>query len=105
MIFGEIEAAASLIDRVLKRFKKKEQRYSEELVSTRFIKICEAHGVHRNQIPRVFGNGLSVKDVKSDNHLLEKLNEDILDQACLLFLAVLVVFLLDWLRRVFYPSY
>lgn len=95
MIFSEVEAFTSLVERFLKRNKKEddnEERVStkkdadnEELISTRFIDICKAHGVHRNQIPRVFENGLSLYDVQSDQHLLKKLDEQIITKACSLF--------------------
>ena len=39
---------------------------AETTLPTRFIALFEHHGVHRNQIPRFFDHGLTVKDVSSD---------------------------------------
>jgi hypothetical protein len=57
----------------------------EEILSSRFVRLFECHNVHRNQIPRFFGNGLTVKDVNDDQSLLSKLDEPLLDAACNLF--------------------
>ncbi|MRR49822.1 MAG: hypothetical protein EG825_02730 [Rhodocyclaceae bacterium] len=57
----------------------------EELLSSRFVRLFECHNVHRNQIPRFFGSGLTVKDVSDDQSLLSKLEEPLLDAACTLF--------------------
>lgn len=84
-MFGEIVSFLSLFDRVSKLFKrrdKQEQKKEPELVSTRFVRAFEAHGVHRNQIPRVIGHGLTLYDMKTDDSLLQKLNDEILDDAC-----------------------
>lgn len=53
-----------------------------ESVATRFVRLCETHGVHRNQIPRFIGGGLALTDVQEDAALLPKLTEDILKAAC-----------------------
>lgn len=87
MIFGEINALASLVERIVKVFKPGKVQSPEELVSTRLVKLFEAHGVHRNQIPRTFGHGLTLVDMSSDITLLSKLDERILDDACQLFLV------------------
>ena len=50
MIFGEIESFVSLVERVIKPFKKYDKT-PQELLSTRLVSVFEAHGVHRNQIP------------------------------------------------------
>ncbi|EMK6944082.1 TPA: hypothetical protein ACMDQ7_003479 [Vibrio cholerae] len=84
MIFGEIESFLSLVERVIKPFKKSDKTH-QELLSTRLISVFEAHGVHRNQIPNVIGHGLTLYDVSSDAYLLEKLNNDILASTCNLF--------------------
>ncbi len=83
-MFSEIESLVSLLERGVKYFKikKKSQVTNEQLVSTRLIKAFQAHGVHRNQMPRVLGFGLTLSDVKSDECLLEKLNEEIIGSAC-----------------------
>lgn len=87
MVLGEIEAFASLSERLFKAFKKykKKDEPKSELVSTRFVRLFESHGIHRNQIPRVIGHNLSIADVQSDEHLLPKLTENIIETACELF--------------------
>ncbi|HAS8156280.1 hypothetical protein [Vibrio vulnificus] len=84
MIFGEIESFVSLMERVIKPFKKSDKT-PQELLSTRLVSVFEAHGVHRNQIPNVIGHGLTLHDVSSDERLLEKLNNEILVSTCNLF--------------------
>ncbi len=56
-----------------------------ETVATRFIRLFESHGVHRNQIPRFIGHGLTVRDVQDDVSLLSKLDEPVLEAACARF--------------------
>jgi hypothetical protein len=84
VIFGEIESFISLVERVIKPFKKSDKTH-QELLSSRLVSVFEAHGVHRNQIPNVIGHGLTLHDVSSDEHLLKKLNNDILVFTCNLF--------------------
>lgn len=52
---------------------------------SRFVQLFERHGVHRNQIPRFFDHGLTLKDVNSDEALIEKLSETLIQDACDLF--------------------
>jgi hypothetical protein len=54
-------------------------------LASRFVQLFERHGVHRNQIPRFFEHGLTVKDVSSDETLIEKLTETVMQDACDLF--------------------
>lgn len=84
MIFGEIEALVSLMGRARKALTKSKEGNNSalEVVSTRLVRIFEAHGVHRNQIPSVLGSGLTVANCQSDEHLLPKLTERILQDAC-----------------------
>ncbi|MEZ8086237.1 MULTISPECIES: hypothetical protein [unclassified Vibrio] len=84
MIFGEIESFLSLVERVIKPFKKSDKTL-QEFLSTRLVSIFEAHGVHRNQIPNIIGHGLTLHDVSSDEYLLEKLNNEVLASTCKLF--------------------
>ncbi|EHK9050403.1 hypothetical protein RH728_004178 [Vibrio vulnificus] len=84
MIFGEIESFLSLVERVIKPFRKY-NNLPKELLSTRLVSVFEAHGVHRNQISQVIGHNLSLHDVSTDERLLEKLNDDILASTCQLF--------------------
>lgn len=65
--------------------KKKQVIAPEESVPTRFIKLFEAHGVHKNQIPVFFGHGLTISDLSSQEVLLQKLSEEVLSDACKLF--------------------
>ncbi|XOF32904.1 MAG: hypothetical protein ACL93V_12915 [Candidatus Electrothrix sp. YB6] len=77
MYFTQINAAWSILERI-KLIKPKK----EDSVASRFIRLCESHGVHRNQIPRVFGHNLTVADVASADALLSRLSEEILEDAC-----------------------
>ena len=81
-MLDQIEAFFNLYD----RFKKSRDKVSSgENIADRFIRVFEAHGVIRNQIPRFFGHALTLKDVQNATSLLEKLNEQILDDICSLF--------------------
>jgi len=85
-MLSEIDAALSLGGRFAKLIKwLKGQRTKEGSVASRFVRLFESHGVHRNQIPRVFGHNLTVADVAGDDTLLNKLTEDMLEDACNLF--------------------
>ncbi|MBS0368068.1 MAG: hypothetical protein JSS57_02590 [Proteobacteria bacterium] len=61
------------------------RKQAPESVTGRFFRLFQAHGVHRNQIPRFFGHGLTLKDVQSEAELLPKLDETALQAACDLF--------------------
>lgn len=61
------------------------RKQAPESVAGRFFRLFEAHGVHRNQIPRFLGHGLTLKDVQSEAELLPKLDETALQAACDLF--------------------
>ncbi|MEC6908669.1 hypothetical protein VXS04_13430 [Photobacterium piscicola] len=85
-MFGEIESFCALVDRVKKFFKNHSNPGSDkELLSTRLVQLYEAHGVHRNQIPKVIGQGLTLYDVSTDERLLKKLTDKILSSTCQLF--------------------
>jgi hypothetical protein len=75
-----IEKAGRFIDWI-----RKTRKPPSESVSSRFIQLFESHDVHRNQIPRFFGHGLTVKDLQDEMALLGKLDEPVLDAACSLF--------------------
>lgn len=68
---------------------------NEELqgVAQRFIALFEAHGVHQNQIPCFFGNGLTLADVGNPDTLLCKLSPNLLVEAAELFAVNL-----EWLQ-------
>lgn len=84
MVFGEINSALSVWDRLSKWYRSRKNRIVPpvESVATRFVRLLETHGVHRNQIPRFIGCGLTLKDVEDDASLLAKLNEEILETTC-----------------------
>jgi len=62
--------------------KEEEIKPSDETVVTRFVRIFENHGIHRSQIPRFIGHGLSVKNMQDDVSLLAKLDEPLLQAVC-----------------------
>lgn len=83
LFFDQIDSVLNILEKLqkyLKFFSKK-----PETISSRFIELFESHGVHRNQIPKFFGHGLTIKDVQDEDNLIEKLNDEILDDACKLF--------------------
>ena len=53
--------------------------------AARFIRLFEAHGVARAQIPRFFGHGLTLFQVENESELLKALNQYILQDAAELF--------------------
>jgi hypothetical protein len=59
----------------------------------RFIRLFEAHGVSRAQIPRFFGHDLTIHQVEDDSELLKVLDTNILESAAALF-----GIRLDWLE-------
>lgn len=83
MIFSEIESVVNLVEK-FKKFYRSSVNKSES-VASRFIRLFESHGVHRNQIPRFFDHGLTIRDVQDEDSLILKLNEEILEAACTLF--------------------
>ena len=80
-MLGEVVSGLSLWDRLFKFWKNKNKPELES-VATRFTRLFESHGVHRNQIPRFFGFDLTIADMKNDESLLPKLSEEMLDAAC-----------------------
>jgi len=85
MVFGEINSALSIWDRFRKWYRSRKSPTVPPSVATRFVRLLESHGVHRNQIPRFIGHGLTLRDVQDDTVLLAKLNEEILEVVCTLF--------------------
>jgi len=83
-MLGEVVSGLSIWDRLFK-FWKNRNKPELESVATRFFRLFESHGVHRNQIPRFFGFNLTIADVKDDETLLPKLSEEMLDAACEMF--------------------
>lgn len=83
-MFGEINAGISLWERVSKWWERRKNPPAES-IATRFVRLFETHGVHRNQIPRFIGHGLTLKDVQDDASLFAKLDESLLEAACAKF--------------------
>lgn len=86
-MIGEILSALNIVEKAGRFFVwvRKTRKDPADTVSSRFIELFESHDVHRNQIPRFFGHGLTVKDVQDEATLLGKLDEPLLDAACSLF--------------------
>ncbi len=87
MILGEISSALSIVEKLAGLWKKTKdaRKIKPETVATRFFLLFECHDVHRNQIPRFFGNELTLLDVQSEDAVLPKLNDEVLEAACDLF--------------------
>jgi len=88
MILGEINSAITLFGRLggmLSNMLKRRKARPVASVAQRFVYLFEAHGVRRNQIPRVLGHNLALSDLVDDASLLAKLTEPVLDAACSLF--------------------
>lgn len=83
-MFDQIDAAFSLLDR-LQRWRERHKAPIEESVQARFVRLFAAHGVHRNQIPRFFGHGLELADVRDDATLASRLTAERLSKASELF--------------------
>ena len=60
MVFSEINAFFSILEKVKKRLSSSsaEKNEKEENITTRFLRLFESHGVHRNQIPRFENFGI-----------------------------------------------
>lgn len=86
-MIGEILSTLSVAEKLGKFFSwvRKKRTRSAETVSSRFIRLFELHDVHRNQIPRFFGHGLTLSDVHDEASLLKKLDEAMLEAASSLF--------------------
>lgn len=65
-----------------KKWRRAKKNPPVESIATRFIRIFETHGVHRNQIPHFFGHGLILKNVQNDASLIAKLDEPLLVAVC-----------------------
>lgn len=86
-MIGEILGTLNIIEKAGRfiGWVRKTRKPPTDSVCSRFIQLFESHDVHRNQIPRFFGHGLTVKDVQDEAALLGKLDEPLLDAACTLF--------------------
>ena len=85
MIFSELESLASLATRVGTWLRRRRTPLKPESVATRLIQLFEAHGVHRNQVPRVLGHSLMLKHVRDDKSLLDVVTDEMLESAARLF--------------------
>jgi hypothetical protein len=83
-MLDQIDAALSLVDR-FQRWRERQKTPIEESVQARFVRLFAAHGVHRNQIPRFFGQGLELADVRDDATLAGRLTTEHLSKASELF--------------------
>lgn len=81
MVFGEINSAISIAEKIQKWWRNKtgSSGKNSNSVASRMVALLESHGVHRNQIPRFIGHGLTLANVKNDARLLEKLTDETLD--------------------------
>lgn len=86
-MIGEILATLNIAERLARLWHwfQGTRTSPAQSVAARFVRLFESHKVHRNQIPRFFGHGLTVKDVHDEASLLIKLDETLLEGACILF--------------------
>lgn len=76
--FGEAVAGFKVLGQLSKWYRS----WRNPPVAKRLVWLFESHGVHRNQIPRFFGHGLTLKDVQDDDSILAKLDEPVLQAVC-----------------------
>lgn len=84
-MLGELLTTLNIVEKISKYwrlFRGEKESDPEETIPARFVRLFEAHGVHRNQIPRFIGHGLTLKDVQDDESLLAKLDEPLLEAVC-----------------------
>ena len=80
MVFSELNSALSLFARLWRLLaKRKTGDGRPDTIASRFVLLFESHGVHRNQIPRFLGQGLTLADVSDDNALMGVLTDEMLD--------------------------
>lgn len=94
-INDEIDGLNSLEKKFENLFKVEAPIDEESTVSSRFVQLFEEHNIHRNQIPRFFGNGLTFADIETNTKLLPKLTPELLQAAADLF-AIRI----EWLEGV-----
>jgi hypothetical protein len=82
---SQISGLFQLGEKLVGYWKKWRKHPDPETLAGRFVRLFEAHGVHRNQIPRFFGHGLQLKDVQTDSALIQCLTDEHLANACQLF--------------------
>ena len=84
MIFGEIDSALSIFERVRTWLTRKEIT-PDDNVASRLVRVFQAHGVYRNQIPRLLRHPLTWANIKDDETLLANLTDELLDAVANLF--------------------
>ncbi|WP_412536541.1 hypothetical protein [Marinobacter sp. MIT932201] len=84
-IISEINSFIDLVARVKSWITERRSKSQPSTPAGRFIKLFEAHGIHRNQIPRYFPEALSLAVVQSDEKLSEVLDQRLIDSASQLF--------------------
>jgi hypothetical protein len=84
-MLDQVEAFFSLLDRFKRFCGARSQPLVPETLAGRFFRLFEAHGVHRNQLPRFFGHDLQLKDVQHEAALLPCLTYTHVANACQLF--------------------
>jgi len=84
-VFGEINSFLDFCARVKSWFGRNRPQVVDENPAERFIRLFDAHGINRNQIPRYFGQRLSLADVQSSESLLNVLDQNMIDHAAELF--------------------
>lgn len=84
-MLDQVEAFFKLLDRFRGFLARRQQPAPQESLAGRFFRLFEAHGVHRNQIPRFFGHGMQLRDVQGEATLTQCLTDAHLADACQLF--------------------
>ncbi|WP_031435057.1 hypothetical protein [Methylomarinum vadi] len=94
-MFGlsDINAVLSIWDRIKKGTADDQAIQASDTVASRFVRLFEKHDIHRNQIPRFFGHGLTLDSVSSNEKLIAQLSPEILHAAAELF-----AIRLEWLE-------
>jgi hypothetical protein len=82
---GQVLGFARTVESIQRLWGKWCPKPAAETLAGRFFRLFEAHGVHRNQIPRFFGHGLQLKDVQDEAALLPCLTDTHVADACQLF--------------------
>jgi hypothetical protein len=83
MNFSELSSALSLVTQTTSWVR--HYRTSRRSVARRFVRLFAAHGIHRNQMPRVMELDATLADVQTDESLLRILTDELLDKAARLF--------------------
>ncbi len=86
-MIGEILSTLNIIEKAGRfvHWVRKTRKPPADTVACRVVQWNEGNDGDRSQIPRYFGHGLSVKDVRDEAALLGKLDEPLLDAASGLF--------------------